>query len=113
MQIVCIDIIYKINCILHFCFNAFKTAVVGIPPKMFWTECPINDACDKCLSVAFEKETDIACLKQKWPENPCTYEGFFIMEPDSRVAVSSQQCVINGKLDDIQVVDITIGQTAL
>ena len=80
---------------------------------MFWTECPINDACDKCLSVAFEKETDIACLKQKWPENPCTYEGFFIMEPDSRVAVSSQQCVINGKLDDIQVIHITIGQTAL
>ena len=70
---------------------------------MFWIECPSDDDCDKCLTVAFEKENDFACLNQKYPENSCVYEGFFIKEPGSKVAVSSEQCITNGKLDDIQV----------
>ena len=70
---------------------------------MFWTKCPSDYVCDKCLSVEFEKENDIACLNQKWPGNSCIYEGFFKNEPGSRVAISSQQCVIDGALDDIQV----------
>ena len=70
---------------------------------MLWTECLNDYVCDKCLNVIFEKENDIVCLNQKWPGNVCVYEGFFINNQGTRVAISSQQCVIDGSMDNIQV----------
>ena len=78
-------------------------AAFGDPPTILWTECPSDYVCDKCLNVIFVSEEDFACLNQKWPGNDCAYEGFFLNEQDTRVAVSSEQCVIDGNMDNIQV----------
>jgi len=76
--------------------------VVGNAPKMLWTDCPDDDACDKCLDVAFESGNDIACLNEKFPETECILEGNF-MNGGSRVFVSSEECINGGDMDHIQV----------
>ena len=69
---------------------------------MLWTDCPDDDACDKCLDVAFESGNDIACLNEKFPETRCILEGNF-MNGGSRVFLSSEQCIKGGDMDHIQV----------
>ena len=69
---------------------------------MIWTDCPDDDACDKCLDVAFESGNDIACLNEKFPETECILEGNFLIG-GSRVFVSSEQCINGGDMDHIQV----------
>ena len=32
--------------------------VLGYTPKIFWTDCPHEESCDKCLDVAFESRGD-------------------------------------------------------
>ena len=82
---------------------SFKTiGVFGNAPKMLWTDCPDDDACDKCLDVAFESGNDIACLNEKFPETECILEGNF-MNGGSRVFVSSEECINGGDMDHIQV----------
>ena len=76
--------------------------VFGNAPKMLWADCPDDDACDKCLDVAFESGNDIACLNEKFPETQCILEGNF-MNGGARVFVSSEQCVNGGDMDHIQV----------
>ena len=80
--------------------------VFGNTPKMLWTDCPDDDACDKCLDVAFESGNDIACLNEKFPETECILEGNF-MNGGSRVFVSSEQCINGGDMDHIQVAKYT------
>ena len=72
--------------------------VFGNAPKMLWTDCPDDDACDKCLDVAFQSGNDIACLNEKFPETECILEGNF-MNGGSRVFVSSEQCINIGYMD--------------
>ena len=87
------------------CFGWYllkTTGVVGNAPKMLWTDCPDDDACDKCLDVAFESGNDIACLNEKFPETECILEGNF-MNGGSRVFVSSEQCMNGGDMNHIQV----------
>ena len=69
---------------------------------MLWTDCPDDDACDKCLDVAFESGNDIACLNEKFPETKCILEGNF-MNGGARVFVSSEQCINGGVMNHIQV----------
>ena len=69
---------------------------------MLWTNCPDDEACDKCLDVAFESGNDIACLNEKFPETRCILEGNF-MNGGSRVFVSSEQCINGGDMNHIQV----------
>ena len=77
-----------------------KSGVFGATPKMFWTECSV---CDKCLDVKFEVGNDIACLNRKFPGKNCIFEGSFINGPNTRVFVSSSQCLLDGTLNKIQV----------
>ena len=69
---------------------------------MKWVTCPSNSSCSKCLNVAFETGEDLVCLKQKWSENQCAFEGNFL-SGGARVFVSSQQCLIDGNMEMIQV----------
>ena len=71
-------------------------------PKMLWIDCPDDLSCNKCLDIAFESENDIACLHQKYPENGCVFEGA-LMNGGSMVVVSSDECFIDGTLENIQV----------
>ena len=76
---------------------------LGNAPKMLWTTCPQDkDSCDRCLDVTFEIGKDTACLKQKWSDKPCVFEGTFLAS-GTRVAVSSEECLMVGYLDNIQV----------
>ena len=70
---------------------------------MKWITCPSNNSCAKCLKVAFETGDDFACLNQKWSDNNCAFEGNFMSGGGARVFVSSQQCLIDGNLEMIQV----------
>jgi len=81
---------------------AIVQGVFGNAPKMLWADCPDDDACDKCLEVAFESGNDIACLNEKFPETECILEGNF-MNGGARVFVSSEQCINGGDTDHIQV----------
>ena len=76
--------------------------VLGNAPKMLWTSCPNKYSCDRCLDVTFEIGKDTACLKQKWSDNPCVFEGTFLAS-GTRLAVSSEECLMVGYLDNIQV----------
>ena len=80
----------------------FWIGVFGNAPKMLWTNCPDDEACDKCLDVAFESGNDIACLNEKFPDTECILEGNF-MNGGARIFVSSEQCVNGGDMDHIQV----------
>ena len=75
---------------------------LGNAPKMLWTSCPNKYSCDRCLDVTFEIGKDTACLKQKWSDNPCVFEGTFL-DSGTRLAVSSEECLMVGYLDNIQV----------
>ena len=77
----------------------------GNAPKMLWTDCPDDDACDKCLDVAFESGNDIACLNEKFPETKCILEGNF-MNGGARIFVSSEQCINGGDMNHIQVTKV-------
>ena len=70
---------------------------------MKWITCPSDSSCAKCLKVAFETGDDFACLNQKWSDNNCAFEGNFMNGGGARVFVSSQQCLIDGNLEMIQV----------
>ena len=70
---------------------------------MYWTECSV---CEKCLEVEFETGNDVACLNKKWSNN-CIFEGSFMNGPDTRVFVSSSQCLLDGTLNNIQVSELT------
>ena len=69
---------------------------------MLWTDCPDEDACDKCLDVAFKSGNDIACLNRKSQDVnfkfKCILEGNF-MNGGGRVFVSSEQCINIGYMD--------------
>ena len=69
---------------------------------MLWTSCSNKESCDRCLDVTFEIGRDMACLKQKWSDNPCVFEGIFLAS-GTRLAVSSEECLMVGYLDNIQV----------
>ena len=69
---------------------------------MFWTDCPVDEACDKCLDVAFKSGNDIACLNEKFPDTKCILEGNFITG-GAIVFVSSEQCINGGDMGHIQV----------
>ena len=72
---------------------------------MLWTACPNKDSCDRCLDVTFEIGKDIACLNQKWSDNLCVFEGTFLAS-GTRLAVSSEECLMVGYLDNIQVLHL-------
>ena len=76
---------------------------------MLWTDCPDEDACDKCLDVAFKSGNDIACLNRKSQDVnfkfKCILEGNF-MNGGGRVFVSSEQCMNGGDMNHIQVTTI-------
>ena len=73
---------------------------------MSWTDCPSSRSCEKCLDVVFDSGNDIACLNQKWLNNDCVYEGDFLKRKSSKIFVSSEQCLIDGRMDRIQVCDL-------
>ena len=83
-------------------FLLSKIAVHCNSPQMKWIDCPSNAICDECLKVSFQTGDDVACVNQKWSENNCAFEGSF-MNGGTRVFVSSQQCLIDGKMEIIQV----------
>ena len=73
---------------------------------MSWTSswnCSPSGGCDKCLDVTFDSESDKACLNQKRPGNDCIYEGSFLNGQNRRVFVSSEQCLVDGSMNKIQV----------
>ena len=76
--------------------------VLANAPKMLWTDCPDDSSCNRCLDIAFESENDIACLHQKYAENNCVFDGA-LMNSGSMIAVSSDECFIDGTLENIQV----------
>ena len=93
--------ISKLICNSYFVpFNMI--GVLANAPKMLWTDCPEDSSCNRCLDIAFESENDIACLHQKYPENGCVFDGA-LMNGGSMVAVSSDECFIDGTLENIQV----------
>jgi hypothetical protein len=55
------------------------------------------------LDVTFDSGNDIACLNQKWPGNDCIYEGSFLNGQNRRVFVSSEECLVDGSMNKIQV----------
>ena len=77
---------------------------------MKWVTCPSSRSCAKCLEVAFETGDDLACLRQKWSGNNCAFEGNFLRE-GTRVFVSSQQCLIDGNMEMIQVTLCSMNQS--
>ena len=81
-----------------------QSEALGVAPKMLWTYCPENEVCDKCLDVSFEEENDIACLKQKYTDNECIFEGNFLAGEKKRIFLSSEQCQQSGGMDLIQVI---------
>ena len=82
--------------------------VLANAPKMLWTDCPDDSSCNRCLDIAFESENDIACLHQKYPENSCVFEGA-LMNGGSMIVVSSDECFVDGTLENIQVVTLILG----
>ena len=82
--------------------------VLANAPKMLWTDCPDDSSCNRCLDIAFESENDIACLHQKYPENSCVFEGA-LMNGSSMIVVSSDECFVDGTLENIQVFTLIFG----
>ena len=82
--------------------------VLANAPKMLWIDCPDNSSCNRCLDVAFESENDIACLHQKYPENSCVFEGA-LMNGNSMIVVSSDECFEHGTMENIQVFNLIFG----
>ena len=71
-------------------------------PKILWIDCPEDVFCDKCLDVTFVSGNDVACLNQKYPDTECILEGNFLTG-GARVFVSSEQCLDDGNMDNVQV----------
>ena len=82
--------------------------VLANAPKMLWTDCPDDSSCNRCLDIAFESENDIACLHQKYPENSCVFEGA-LMNGNSMIVVSSDECFEHDTLENIQVFTSILG----
>ena len=82
--------------------------VLANAPKMLWTDCPNDSSCNKCLDIAFESENDIACLHLKYPENSCVFEGA-LLNGGSMIVVSSEECFVDGTLENIQVFSLIFG----
>ena len=102
------------GCTTYITIFYFALGVFGNAPTMLWTECTNSEACEKCLTVSFETENDVACLNKKWPKNDCLYSGYFDKVQNTRVVVSSEQCQIDpGNMENIQVLHFKHSQSFL
>ena len=48
---------------------------------------------DKCLKVDFPGGSDTALLSNDIEMEPCSFQGYFLNNPDSKIYISAKDCM--------------------